>query len=304
MESKTDAPRLTAAKTLGLLPFLLLYGLLAALQGLFPLLVFGPSHYGALALRLSGWALLLELAAPLLFGGLMLAVLLWLWGRRDERAAGLTNALAVRGVGDMIFLALTAIAAFVAVWPRNHIGQGLVGTPFTVGFALSFLWQAAVATGFAVVPVYAVLPSLRKKLKPGAAAWATLGIVLLIQAAAMAIFRLLWQAGTGAANLFLLDVLPNAIAPVIIGWIPVMLAILVCQRSRKGSLWPATFAAAASAAVWALLAPQLGAVLAGMGMGDSTYLILVHLVFAVLMLIVFAIMSPLAGRIKNRKMKE
>lgn len=301
MESKTDAPRLTAAKTLGLLPFILLYGLLAALQGLFPLLAFGPSHYGALALRLSGWALLWELAAPLLFGGLMLAVLLLLWGRRDERAASLTNAVALRGMGDVLFLALTVIAAFVAVWPRNHIGQGLAGAPFVAGLALSLLWQAAVVTGFAVVPVYAVLPALRKKLKPGAAAWATLGIVLLIQAAAMALFRLLWQTATGAANLFLLDVLPNAIAPVIIGWIPVMLAILVCQRSRKGSLWPAMFAASASAAVWALLATQVGAVLAGMGLGDSTYLILVHLVFAVLMLVVFVVMNLLSGKKRTKK---
>jgi hypothetical protein len=160
-----------------------------------------------------------------------------------------------------------------------------------------------VATGLAVVPVYAILPALQHKLKPGAAAWATFGIVLLVQALAMAAFRLLWQAEAHPANLLLLDVLPNAIAPVLIGMMPAMLCIIVCQRSRRGSLWPAAFAAAAAPALWALLAPELSAVLGSMGMVDSTYLVLVHLVFAVLMLLVFAVMSLTVGR-KMKKRRE
>lgn len=291
MENKAGTTPVVRVKKLGVFPFILLYGLLAALQGLFPLIVFGPSHYGALALRLSGWALLLELAAPLLFGGLLIATLLWLWGRLDREAPVIKNAFSIHGTGDVVFLVLFALSAFLAVYPKEHIGQGLAGAPHAIGLVLSFLWQAAVAAGFTAVPVFAIFPALQKKMKPGAAAWATFAIVLLVQAAAMVLFRVAWQLTVNPANLFLLDILPNAIAPVIIGMIPVMLAILVRQRSRTGSVWPAAFAAAVSAALWALLAPQLGAVLAGMGMGDSTYLILVHLVFAVLMLLVFTVMS-------------
>lgn len=302
MESKVTSVAVRPRHAIGFFPFVLLYLVSAVLNSLFPLLAFGPSHYGGLSLRLSGWALLLEMAAPLVFSGLMLAVLLVLWGRRDETGIGIKNALCAHRAGDVVFLVLTAAAAFWTVYPGNHIGYGQSGAPYITGMSLSFLWQAVVSVGFAVVPVYILLPALQKRIKPGTAAWAGFGIVLLVQALAMAAFRLLWQWLAQPANLMLLDILPNAIAPVLIGMIPVMLSIIICQRSRRGSIWPAAFAAALSSALWAATSPVLGAVLGGMGMGDSTYLVLVHMVFTVLMLIVFAVLSLTIGR-KLKKAK-
>lgn len=297
----TAATATKPSPSIGLFPFLLLYALLAVLQSLFPMLAFGTGFYGALSMRLSGWALLLELAAPLLFGGALLAALLLLRSWRSQAGQGFGQALAVKKPGEAIFLALVAVCAALTVYPENHIGYGFTGAPYFIGMALSFLWQAAVAVGFAVIPVHFILSSVQRKTKPGTAAWAAFGIMLLVQALAMAAFRLLWQAEAHPANLLLLDVLPNAIAPVLIGMMPVMLSILVCQRSRRGSIWPAAFAAAASSALWALLAPKLGAVLGSMGLVDSTYLVLVHLVFFVVLLVVFAVMSLTIARKLRKK---
>lgn len=302
MQNTATSPATTSRFSVGLLSFLLLSALLAVLQSLFPLLAFGPGFYGALSMRLSGWALLAELAAPLLFGGLLLAVLVLLWTRLAGAQPPWPRALSVRLPGPVIFLVLTALCAVPVVFPSGHIGYGLDGPAYFAGLLLSFLWQETVPVAFVAIPVFVLLPMLERRMKPGAAAWALFGIALLTQALAMAAFRLLWQLETHPANLFLLDVLPYAIAPVLIGMIPVMLAILVNQRSKRENLWSVAFATAAASAVWALLAPQFGALLGSMGLVDSTYLVLVRLVFFVLTLLVFGIMSLTIGK-KHRKVQ-
>ncbi len=303
MQTTATSPAAKSRFSIGFLSFLLLNALMAVVQSLFPLLAFGPGFYGALSMRLSGWALLAQLAAPLLFGGLLLAVLVLLWARLSGALPLWSQALSARKPGPAIFLALVALCAVPVVFPSGHIGYGQAGAPYVVGLLLSLLWQATVPVAFVAIPVFALLPKLERRMKPGAAAWAMFGIGLLTQALAMAAFRLLWQVQTHPANLFLLDVLPNAIAPVLIGMIPVMLAILVNQRSRRENLWSVAFAAAIAPAVWALVAPQFGALLGSMGLVDSTYLVLVRLVFFVLTLLVFGVMSLTIGK-RRRKIQQ